>query len=303
MAGRPMVALAIVVVWFRLRVGAMQYDLLRLVLAQREQLDMLGRRGPEGRPLSREQWLRAVLAEPIEFAYYGNTFHFVPEPEEVPSSLFILGRIGREYHAIEHEPPEAGLVEVLHDAWTAATIIVDPTSHEDGQKVAFEVVSRVGKPLRVLEALLGAINGRVPKEPYVAQVNPIVDPATFWEFEEENRGEITFIEFDLLAPNMFGTRNDLDKELKELRDHEKARKAKLELENEDGLNLNTDRTRQTVGYTLEGGGAIKARTKRKRKRFDSRRSGRRITVEPQDAGHVETFFSKVGRVITRVFGQ
>jgi len=95
-------------------------------------------------------------------------------------------------------------------------------------------------------------------------VNPIVDPDTFWEFERENRGEITLIEFDLMVPNMFGTRNDLDRELRELRDNERVRKAKLALENEDGLNLNTERNRQTVNYTLEGGGGIKAKAKRKK---------------------------------------
>ena len=91
-----------------------------------------------------------------------------------------------------------------------------------------------------------------------------------------------------MVPNMFGTRNDLDRELRELRDNERVRKAKLALENEDGLNLNTERNRQTVNYTLEGGGGIKAKAKRKKHKFNSKRKGKRITIETSAAEQPET---------------
>src|SRR5579863_5457155 len=99
--------------------GAMQYDLLRLVLAQRDQPDIMGRRGPEGQPFNREGWLRAIFSESVEFLHYKSPFHFVPESAVAIDGRFVFGRIGRQYHAVENEPPEEGLTEIVHDAWIA----------------------------------------------------------------------------------------------------------------------------------------------------------------------------------------
>jgi hypothetical protein len=66
--------------------------------------------------------------------------------------------------------------------------------------------------------------------------------------------------------------------MRELRDNEKVREAKLTIENKDGLKLETERVRQTVEYTLEGGGNIRARTKRK-KRYNSKDKTKKITIE------------------------
>src|SRR5206468_886121 len=117
-----------------------------------------------------------------------------------------------------------------------------------------------GRPLSVMNSLAIELNSRVPLEPYYMDVNAITDVESFWEFEQQNRGNIIDISFELHVPNMFGIRDDLDRELKELRDNERARRAKLEIQNEDGLNLDTERVHTTVEHTLDGGGAIKART-------------------------------------------
>src|SRR6516162_3483625 len=96
---------------------------------------------------------------------------------------------------------------------------------------------------------------------------------------------------------IFGTRHDLDAELRALRDHERVEKARLALENPDGLKLNTHRVREAVGYALEGGGGIKARTRRKKK-FDSSRRGRRVAIEETPAAE-QSFLARVGRAIVR----
>lgn len=280
----------------------MRYDLIRLIMLQRERMDMFGRQLPAGDDNPREWWLRQVFAEQIAFQHYGNDFHFVPESYRPSASQLIIGRVGRPFHLTENLPPDRGLSEVERDAWKAAAVIIDPTAHDDGQKAAMQVDARVGRASSVFKSLAEHINARVPLEPFILETNPIVDPATFWAFEEENRDEITFISFELVAPNMFGTRNDIDQEMKDLRDHEKARKAKLGLENNDGLKLNTDRVRKTVNYTLEGGGNITARTKRK-KTFNSKRKSKRVIVDDPPPELVqESFATKIGRAIARIFG-
>jgi hypothetical protein len=97
---------------------------------------------------------------------------------------------------------------------------------------------------------------------------------------------------------MFGLRNELDKELRELRDNEKVREAKLTLENKDGLELETERVRQTVNYTLEGGGNIRARTKRK-KRYNSKNRTKKVTVEEATD---KNFILRIGTAIAKLFG-
>ena len=119
------------------------------------------------------------------------------------TSRHVVGRIGRPVHIVENDPPEAGLTEVERDAWKAEAVIIDPTSHPDGQKAAVE--EKVGNPTSVFKSLARSIN-ESGREPYLIEANPIVDPSTFWEFESENRGQITSISFDLFPPNMFGLR-------------------------------------------------------------------------------------------------
>jgi hypothetical protein len=106
----------------------------------------------------------------------------------------------------------------------------------------------------------------------------------------------------LHVPNMFGIRDDLDKELQDLRDHERARRAKIEIQNEDGLNLQTERVQNTVAHALDGGGAVKARTS-DGKRFNSRRKVKRERVEVELPSDEEppSFAERVRRAIAAVF--
>jgi hypothetical protein len=268
----------------------MRYDLVRLILLVRDR-DLFAPAIPVP---DRETWLRSVFGVEIIFDHYGNEFHYVPETL-APDPQLIIGRIGRPRPVTENDPPEAGLREIERESWIAAAIIIDPRSHSDGQKAAIEQNTRVGRAPSIFKSLVRQINART-QEPYTIEANPIVDPDTFWEFERQNRGQIVSVSFDLFAPNMFGLRNELDRELREFRDNERVHEAKLTLENREGLNLETERVRQTVGYTLEGGGNIRARTKTKR-RYNSKNKIKTIVVDqPQ-----RTFLARIGAAISRLF--
>jgi hypothetical protein len=175
--------------------------------------------------------------------------HYVPSPDAHPT--FIVGRIGKSTHVDENEPPEAGMGEIERESWIASAVLIDPVKHADGQKAA--VQDRLGKPTAIFKSLVRHIN-ESGVNPYVIEANPIVDPATFWQFEAQNRGEITSVTFDLFPPNMFGLRSELDREMRELHQTEMVHEATIQLKNPEGLKLNTERTHQTVSYTLEGGG-------------------------------------------------
>jgi len=279
----------------------MQFQLLRLVLLRRTQPDMFEERGPDGTEITREKWLRRIFTGNIEYQHRGSECHFVPA-EDFDEAPFIVGRMGRKRKIDENEPPSSGLKETSRDTWKAAIVLIDPRHHDDGQKIAMEIDAQIGDPFALFSSLAEHINSRSTSEPYYLEVNPITDPNDFWSFELENRGEITSISFGLLAPNMFGIRDDFDKEMRALRDNERAQKAKLDLYNKDGLQLNTERVRQTVGYTLEGGGTVKAKSKKGR-RFDSTKRASKKTIQTELPSDEEppSFLTKAKRAISGIF--
>jgi hypothetical protein len=280
---------------------------MRFIMTTRAQVDAFERLGPHGRPFAdREAWLRDIFASEIAFAHRGVDFHYVPEESSAanPDQVFIIGHVGRRVTAVENEPPEAGFAETRHEGWRATLVLIDPRSHDNGQMGGVEVLPEVGRPLAILDSLCMSVNARATPEKYFIEVNAITDPQTFWDFEKENRGDIVDVVFELHAPNMFGIRDDLDRELRQLRDNEKVRRARFEIQSEDGLNLQTPRVEATVAHALEGGGAVTARTKSNR-RFNSREKARRKTVDvvlPSDP-EPPPLAERLRRAILGLFGQ
>ena len=121
----------------------------------------------------------------------------------------------------------------------------------------------------------------LPQEPYELSVAPIIDANTFWNFVNANPNAVTNVRFDLIPPNMFDGPENMDKEMKELRDAEKARKIKLELENPDSLNLDTPRIHGIVDYAAQGGGDIRARAKGS-KTYNSKQKIKTHRIEDAD---------------------
>ena len=235
----------------------MQFDLLRLGLLERP-INLFEAAGIERRP-SREEWLRDLFNRSIVFVHRTEEFHYVPDPSMPPESAVIIGRIGRRTAVPDHEPPAKGLADTKRDAWAAVRIVIDPRHHTDGQKLAVQHDRKVGAPLALVSSLANELN--VHPYPYEIELSPIVNADTFWGFVDTHKGKITSVSFEFISPNMFGEKDDYDREMKELRDREKARKAKLELENRDGLELQTPRVQRAVDYISPGQGRIRAKTK------------------------------------------
>lgn len=277
----------------------MEFDLMRLSLIERREPGLF--MDPKHRTATREQWLRETLGKQIVFTHRKDTFHFVPELtplQEGESHPLLMGRIGRAVNVEEHQPPEAGLREMLRDAWRASLVFVDPRHHADGQKVAMENDRSVGTPHAVFQSLVDQINA-FSSGPYDIEVSPITDPGTFWDFVENNKGEVTSVTFEFLAPNMFGIKDDWDKEMKSLKDKENVQKTKLTIENKRGLNLKTKRIKTAVNHASRGTGTIKAKTaKGKKFNSNSRVKKARISIEKQEA---PTSFSWLKKMFTDIF--
>lgn len=255
----------------------MQFDLFRISMAQRQQIDMAEHRLPDGQIPSREQWLRIVFARKIEFTNRGQEYYFTPIAPPVGTNA-IAGRIGRQTAEVENQPPDEGFEPIERDSWHASDIFMDPVHHEDGQQLAMEVKGSVGTTHAILAGLATYLNDKDFRSPYFIEIGPISDPESFWEFVHANEGNITTLTLEAPVPNMFGHKNDFDEDMRKYRDDEKARKVAITLRNPDGLEVNTETVRDAVDYTSKTGGNIKAKAKKKRS-YNSKKKTKTINSE------------------------
>lgn len=249
----------------------------------------------DGGRFSREEWLRDTFGRKIDFEHRGQAFYYSPETTQ-NVGLAIAGRVGRLVTVDENESPEGHLVPKKHKAWRAALILIDPTHHGDGQKVAVERLPAVGKPVAIFESLAAKIN--MTHEPFILEAHAVVPSERFWDFVKANKDQITSVEFEFVAPNMFGEADDYDSEMRDMQKRERAQKAKLKIESKDGLNLDTLRIRRAVDYANKGAGSIRAVTKNKNQ-FNSKEKAQ-ITKIPNNDIDKTVIISLISRLFSNI---
>ena len=109
----------------------MDMYLFRFSLKERRQADAFERLDTDGKPFSRERWIRDFFSQRREFSHFGSTFVFVPEPmgEKYLPTRITSGWIARAKFLPEVTSPDEGLQPTLHESWRAALILIDPTDH------------------------------------------------------------------------------------------------------------------------------------------------------------------------------
>lgn len=234
----------------------------RLSLKEVGSPDALGAIDFDGTPFTRERWLRVFFSAVRSFEHRSQPFTFIPAddaPTSIPSHL-IVGWIARPRVVSERTPPSAGFEPTEHNSWQGALIVVDPTEHEDGQKVALELRSDVGKPLSVLRSLTSEMYIGDDPRPFDVQVHPIVEPASFWRFAEQHEYRINMLAFDVAPPNMFRGRDSFTGEMRFLRDHVRVNRVRSTLTSETVLDVQQENIKEVIDYTERGAGTIKAKT-------------------------------------------
>lgn len=272
-----------------------RFQLFRLSLFERTQIDAF-----ETDP-DRESFLRRVFGSELEFGHYGHRFYYQPDPHHSgPEAL--IGRLGRRVLIDENLPPHQGLEETTHEGWKACIIVVDPVDHKDGQKVAIEVDREIGGPVALMTALAKAINADNPYSRFVLEVQPVFDAASFWEFAEENYGNVTSLTFDFVAPNGLWTADkSLKRELVDLRRAIKSQEVSTTFKSVDGLETNAERIREAVEYAETGSGRIRARA-RGNKHFNSTEKPKTVTLE-EEGGPNEPLVSRVSKRLRKILGR
>lgn len=205
---------------------------------------------------SREQWLREALKVEFTFSGWGGR-ELVWLPKRVDDGL-IFGLIqGRSPYA-HHESPNAGGGETISDMWQGAYFFLDPTHHDDGQKLAIEN-DVLGKPRALAKALFDHLNDR-SDAPYTTIPELIFDENDFWRFSTDNGDILRYIRFRFVVPNMWGPQNDLDEDLKETGTETGAELVDVTFSAKSGVTTRNQKVRTAVEYTQRGAGEIRAKS-------------------------------------------
>lgn len=273
-----------------------RFQLFRLSLLKRIERTLF----VEGPDPTREEYLRHVFSHGVALTHYQTPFHYQPDPTRSGLSG-LIGRLGRAVVLDENRPPEEGLEEASHETWKAAILVLDPTDHEDGQKLSLEIDPQVGKPMAILGSLIHQINETNPDSPYTIEAEPIFDPETFWDFASENAGQITSLTFEFVAPNgLWGTADKLKAELRAAREKTGAQKIINTFKSEDGLKTDDEGIAEAVDYAMSGSGEIRAKAKNGAK-FNS--TMRPKTVSLPDDDTEEALIVRVARQIAAALGR
>jgi hypothetical protein len=277
------------------------FEQFRLSLRSRGQRTLFGKY----ENLSREDWIKEIFSVEVEFTHYGSLYHYVPKSPDADSKV-LIGRLGRKTFSVKNKPPESGLEEYIDETWRASVIAVDPTEHKDGQKVAMQRLADVGSPLSLLPRLIQAFEEHFASDgtPYSTSINPISNPQEFEKFVAKNKGKITRVTFYLDVPNMFGSEDEYDREMREFRDKEQAQKVKIEISNPDGIDATSERVKFTAEKAMERGtGKVTAKAMGKNNNFSSQKTQKKVKIQIDDEEGGLPLVDQAGAKANRIFGR
>ncbi|MGH1417549.1 MAG: hypothetical protein ACRBCJ_01690 [Hyphomicrobiaceae bacterium] len=255
--------------------------------------DSFGALSEKGQLYSREEWLRYYFSEQREFEHQKQDFAFIPEHNigmNKPEHL-IIGYIARPRVVAERAPPSDGFHPVEHQSWRGALIVIDPTSHKDGQKIALEHRSDIGKPISVLKSLARSMSVGDEPPPFDVQIDPIVEASSFWNFAEQNDFNINWLSFDAAPPNMFGGAGDYKDEMRMLREKNRVNRVKTTMTSDTTIDVLAGNIKEVVDYTEMGAGSIRARTA-DNKTYNSKNYIKQDSIDAEYDS--EDFWSKIG---------
>lgn len=271
---------------------------MRLTLLARGQIDAFEVRAPDGSPLTREVWLRQVLSSPIEFTHFRQNYLFLPTTGL--DGQIIGGGVGRPKRIRSDEPTVDGFEPVDRQLWHASIVLLDPSHHDDGQKLAIER-GHAGAPLAIAKSLAAHLNKSNPPSPYVVEVGVIADGGSFWDFVERHEGNVVSATFEFYAPNMFDIGSDYERDMADLQAQENVEKASLNIQSSTGLRLKTPRIENAIEAVERGTGTARARARNSEK-YNSSDSAKTATVEEPEAIKNAPLLERVKRAVSIIFG-
>lgn len=204
---------------------------------------------------SREEWLRHALSREFEFVGWGKKrYVWLPKSHD---DEYIIGIIQGQKPYVYHDSPELGGEERRDDFWQGAYVFIDPTHHEDGQKIGVEN-DVLGRPHTLAKSLFDHINALI-ESPFTCIPELVFDESDFWKFSERSGNVVKFIRFEFVVPNMWGPQNDLEEDLRETGRETGSDRVDVTFRGRNGVKTNSDKVKDGVKYAGRGAGRVTAR--------------------------------------------
>lgn len=198
----------------------------------------------------------------------------------------ILGRVAkRATIPVEHSAEENFAIERV-ETWPGVYIVINLSDDPRiGQSIAVECNSGVFMdPYKQLSGLTKMVNLLMLKDTsFEVRVNPITRLHDFWQIVGDTQGRIKSLTLEFAAPNLFGARDELSKDLRLAQEQFGITDAAFTIGNTEGnlkLPPKNPFLQQSVEYITAGGGTFKIRT-RDRKIISSKDS-----IATKDVGEV-----------------
>lgn len=252
----------------------MHYHFFRLFLTQRDQRELF-----DSEETRREYLFRVFTQDRIDFIGREIPFSYV-----FIDSLdsFLAGRIGRQKSSMLTDGPETGFAHTRSDLWHAVNLFLDTANDPDGQKLVIGESQQVGKPSSIAQHLIDHINAANPSSRWRITVNSITESHDFWEVATRFKGQLTELELEFVAPNIFGGKDQTSDVLRRLRRENNSQTTDVRLKNPDGgLNPDSDSIRESLEYIKEGGGNARLRVG-KRTVYNTKTTPKTKEVSPDD---------------------
>lgn len=187
---------------------------------------------------------------------------------------YFVCKLGKKASIKRNLPPDQNFEETVEESWPFCLVVINTNpANGTGQKIAFEYKSNVFvSPNEQLKHFEDEINTSIASSGYALSVNPVTEDREFWKIVEDNQDKIEKLIFSFNAPNLFGLKNSLNQDLKDLEKEYGSTKVSIELENPAGkLKIpKNELTNQSIDYITKGGGEYELQIKGKRKKIVSK---------------------------------
>lgn len=243
----------------------MRIQYYRIFIAKTKQLSLFDDAQAE---VSKSDLIYEVfnVRQPFYFTAGSQRLAYVTQKD---AGTYILGTLAKAAHVNVQKSPEEGFITESIESWPHVPIIINTSSDPStGQSIVVGFNRSIFKnPLYQLRILTKELSKGVEARGYELAVNTISDKDDFWKNIKQNQGFIKSLTFSFAAPNLFGTEDSLNDELRDARDSFGMTNTEVKIENsssELSIPEGNQFVDQSLRYVADGGGSYKIKLKNKR---------------------------------------
>ncbi len=219
----------------------MRYELIRLVVVPKQQVDLFIPGPPKDAPETRTAFLERAFEQPREFRHHGTRFKYRRLYRDASMLAAEIARenpetVRRERSAATPLGDEEWEVEKVED-WDLANVIIDLAPEA---QVAYVHSNReVGRPIALMRTLCDLINSDASSYWDIVP-NTMPSSDEFFSIAHQYIGSITEIEFVYTVPNIVFTISDaMNGQLKKIGRSTNAQEVVASVRNKEGA-INPD---------------------------------------------------------------